>query len=98
MVTQPRSTLASALLAALTLCCRASAAASSASPSGSRGVGVAPSAGSSWCPRYHLVNAGPSGDVYDPSGPIKGGDTWYVFAVRLPPLPSSPPLIPSLAR
>ena len=77
MVTQPRSTLTSALLAALTLCCRA--AAGSASPSGS-GVRAVPSAGSSWCPRYHLVNAGPSGDVYDPSGPIKVGDTWYVFA------------------
>ena len=33
-----------------------------------------------WCPRYHLVNAGPNGSVYDPSGPIKVNDTWYVFA------------------
>jgi sucrose-6-phosphate hydrolase SacC (GH32 family) len=33
-----------------------------------------------WCPKYHLVN-GPSGaDIYDPSGPIKVGDTWHVFA------------------
>ncbi len=33
-----------------------------------------------WCPRYHLVNAGPNGSIYDPSGPIKVKDTWHVFA------------------
>jgi hypothetical protein len=32
-----------------------------------------------WCPRYHGVNAQP-GDIYDPSGPVKLGETWYVFA------------------
>ena len=35
---------------------------------------------SDFCPRYHLVNAGPDSSIYDPSGPTKVGNTWYMFA------------------
>lgn len=41
------------------------------------------SAVEAWCPRYHQVGGGRDGhepDIYDPSGPIKVGATWYVFA------------------
>jgi hypothetical protein len=61
---------------------------SDTSREGPRGAGAgaeldSPTPVEDWCPRYHGVGGGRGGhepDVYDPSGPIKVGGTWYVFA------------------